>query len=157
MLDAPKGGDVRAAANRIAVGGIPLALGIAALALSLRLELGSLSEPGPGLWPLVVSTVLIVGSLGVLRTANGSAEPLTRQAVPILAALAALGVFVAAFSVVGFTVPAFALLVFWLRWISREGWTVTLAVACGATAALYVLFAVVLGVPFPADLLVAGW
>ena len=40
----------------------------------------------------------------------------------------------------------------WLRFISKESWKVTLLVTLGAVATLYVLFSLLLDVPFPFDL-----
>lgn len=147
----------RAIVRNIAAGSVPLVLGLVAMVLALRMEIGNLGTPGPGLWPLLVSVLLVTSSLGVILTGSGAdTEAFTADAAPIIAALVALGLFVMLFPVLGFAVPAFGLLVFWLRWISKESWPLTVVIAGITTAALYVLFAWVLGVPFPVGLLAQG-
>jgi putative tricarboxylic transport membrane protein len=132
--------------------GVPMALGAFAIVASLQLGVGTLTAPSAGMWPLVASVVLVLGSLAVLLSPAEDGDPFTSTSRHILVVLAALAVFVVLFVQFGFVLPAVLLLVFWLRWVSNESWTMTLLVAVGATGVLYVLFDVALGVPFPYDL-----
>lgn len=136
----------------LATGGVPLLLGAAAVWASLQLDLGTMTKPGPGLWPLVVSVLLAVSSLAVLLTREQDGEPFTRASLTIAAALAGLVVFVVLFAQFGFVLAAALLLAGWLRFISKESWLMTIVVTVAAVAILYVLFAIALGVPFPFDL-----
>jgi putative tricarboxylic transport membrane protein len=138
--------------RHLATGGVPLAVGVAAGWASLQLPLGSLTQPGPGLWPLVVSTGLIGSAALVLAAPEGEHEPFSRQSLPIVAALGGLVLFTALFAQLGFVLPAALLLAAWLRYISKESWKVTAAVTLTAVAVLYVFFVLVLDVPFPFDL-----
>lgn len=142
----------RASTRHVLTGAVPLAVGITATAASFSLGVGSLTRPGSGLWPLIVGATLVAGSLGVLLSRPEKAEPFTADTLRIGAALAALVVFVALFERFGFVLPAGLLLAFWLRWLSRESWRMTLVVTSVAVAGFYVLFVVALGVPFPYDL-----
>lgn len=139
--------------RHVATGGIPLLFGVAAAWASLQLPVGSLTKPGPGLWPLVVSVVLIAGSLIVLVGAEIEQEPFSRQSLSIVAALVLLALFTTLFSLVGFVLPATLMLAVWLRFISKESWKVTLATTIPVVALLYVLFSFLLGVPFPFDII----
>lgn len=149
--EAYRSGPVR----RLVTGAVPLALGVAALLASLNLPVGSLTRPGSGFWPLVVSVALIASSLAVFASgADEDEEPFTRESLRTGAVLAGLVAFVVLFTYFGFVLPATLLLVFWLRWISHESWRMTVAVTVSAVTVFYVLFAIVLGVPFPYDIIV---
>jgi putative tricarboxylic transport membrane protein len=51
-----------------------LAVGIAAALGARHLGLGSLTDPGPGLWPLVVSGVLVIAGAAVAVRPGDDAE-----------------------------------------------------------------------------------
>jgi putative tricarboxylic transport membrane protein len=133
-----------------------LALGVGALVGSLGLSLGSLTAPGPGLWPFVVA-LLLTGTALVLVVVDDPAdyEPFTRGSARIAGGLAGLAVFVAAFEVIGFLLPAFLMLLLWLRVFGREPWRWAVGLALAGSLGLYLLFDSVLGVRFPDDV-VAG-
>ena len=127
-----------------------LALGVAAVLGSRGLGLGELTAPGPGLWPFIVS-LLLTGTAAVLVLTDPAEdyEPWTRGTVRIIAGLVSLGVFILVFQTFGFVVAAFLMLVLWLRVFGGEPWRLTLVLAAGGTAVMYLLFVEALGVPFP--------
>jgi putative tricarboxylic transport membrane protein len=129
-----------------------LAVGIAALVGAVGLSLGSLTAPGPGLWPFVVA-LLLAGTALVLVVVDDPEdyEPFTGGSARIAGGLAGLAVFVAAFEVVGFLLPAFLMLLLWLRVFGREPWGWALGLAVAGSVGLYLLFDTVLGVRFPDD------
>jgi putative tricarboxylic transport membrane protein len=133
-----------------------VALGVGALVGGLGLSLGSLTAPGPGLWPFVVA-LLLTGTALVLVVVDDPAdyEPFTRGSARVAGGLAGLAVFVATFELVGFLLPAFLMLLLWLRVFGREAWRWALGLAVAGSVGLYLLFDTVLGVRFPDDV-VAG-
>jgi putative tricarboxylic transport membrane protein len=133
-----------------------VALGVGALVGGLGLSLGSLTAPGPGLWPFVVA-LLLTGTALVLVVVDDPAdyEPFTRGSARVAGGLVGLAVFVAAFELVGFLLPAFLMLLLWLRVFGREAWRWALGLAVAGSVGLYLLFDTVLGVRFPDDV-VAG-
>jgi putative tricarboxylic transport membrane protein len=133
-----------------------LAVGVAALAGAAGLSLGSFTAPGPGLWPFVVA-LLLTGTALVLVVVDDPEdyEPFTRGSARIAGGLAGLAVFVAAFEVIGFLLPAFLMLLLWLRVFGREPWRWAVGLALAGSLGLYLLFDSVLGVRFPDDV-VAG-
>ncbi len=133
-----------------------LAAGIGALAGAVGLSLGTLTAPGPGLWPFVVA-LLLTGTALVLVVVDDPEdyEPFTRGSGRIAGGLAGLAVFVAAFEVIGFLLPAFLMLLLWLRVFGREPWRWALGLALAGSVGLYLLFDTALGVRFPDDV-VAG-
>lgn len=141
------GGRVQAAVAAV----VPIVIGTTAAWLSLRLDIGTLTAPGPGLWPLITSCLLIAtgaGSLVFARRANDT-EKFTRGTIAVV--IAALGLFAHAwlFELVGFEIPTLLLLAMWLRFLSRETWLSTALISLGVTAAAYALFILGLGVPLP--------
>jgi hypothetical protein len=144
------GGRVQA----VVAGAVPLALGAVAAWLSFGLNVGSLTDPGPGLWPLIVAGLLVASGAGIIVVAvkagrSDGTEAFTRGTFPMLAAVGGLAVYASLFEVVGFEVPTLLLLFAWLRFLSRESWLSSAVIAVVATAVAYALFILGLGVPLP--------
>jgi putative tricarboxylic transport membrane protein len=133
-----------------------LATGVGALVGAVALSLGELTNPGPGLWPFVVA-LLLTGTGLVLLVVDDPAdyERWTTGTARIAGGLAGLAVFVLAFEAIGFLLPAFLMLLLWLRVFGGEPWRWALGLALAGSVGLYVLFDEVLAVPFPDDV-VAG-
>jgi putative tricarboxylic transport membrane protein len=126
-----------------------VAVGIAAALGARDLGVGSLTDPGPGLWPLVVSAVLVItGAVVAVRPGDG-AEPIGRDAWVVVVACLSLVAYTAVIGVVGFELPTVVLLAFWLRVFGDESWRLTVAVSVGATAVVYAVFVLALGVALP--------
>ena len=138
------------------IGGLaPLLLGVVCLIYSYTLSLGRITNPWPGLWPFIVSAVIVVASCVLLFTERSGEdyEPFTRKTRLVVAGAVSAGVFIYLFQWFGFIVPGFLTLVFWLRFLGEESWVLTLAVAGLVTAAFYLLFATLLGIPLPESVL----
>lgn len=147
--DEPRsGGRVQA----VVAGVVPVALGAVAAWLSFGLNIGSLTDPGPGLWPLIVAGLLVasgVGIIAVVAKAQNDTEAFTGGTIAVLAAAGGLAVYASLYEVVGFEIPTVLLLFAWLRFLSRESWLSSAVIAVAATAVAYVLFIVGLSVPLP--------
>lgn len=131
-----------------------LVLGLAAMIGSVALGLGEATRPGPGLWPLLI-TVLLVGTAAGLVVVDVASdyERWTRGTARITAGLLGLAAFIVLFQLIGFVVPAFAMLLLWLRAFGGESWRWSLGLAAGGAVVLHLLFVEALGVPFPDGLL----
>jgi putative tricarboxylic transport membrane protein len=130
---------------------VPLAVGVLAAVLSWQLGLGDLADPGPGLWPLIVSVAMVVlaAVLAARPAPTGEEERFGRESIIVAVAVVSLLGYALLFEQVGFEIPTAALLVLWLKVLGRESWMVTVAVSLGATAALYLLFITGLDVSLP--------
>jgi putative tricarboxylic transport membrane protein len=126
-----------------------LAIGIAAALAARDLGLGSLTDPGPGLWPLTVSAVLVITGAVVAVRPGDDAEPIGRDAWTVVVACLSLLAYTAVISTVGFELPTIALLAFWLRVLGGEPWRTTIVVSVGATVVVYAVFVLALGVALP--------
>ncbi|MBT0771680.1 tripartite tricarboxylate transporter TctB family protein [Kineosporia sp. J2-2] len=136
--------------------GLALAVGVTALGVatvigSLALGAGTPARPDSGTWPLLVGLALCaLGAVLAVRFRRpDGAEAFTRASWPVAAGLATTAGFVSVIGTIGFEVPSFALMVFWLRVLGRESWRSTLLVAPAAVAALYLVFVAALAVPIP--------
>jgi putative tricarboxylic transport membrane protein len=101
--------------------------------------------------------LLLTGTGLVLLVVDDPAdyEPFTRSSARIAGGIAGLAVFVATFELIGFLLPAFLMLLLWLRVFGREPWRWALGLAFAGSVGLYLLFDTALGVRFPDDV-VAG-
>lgn len=136
---------------QVAAGVVTLLLGGAGIVLSLGFGLGSLTQPGPGLWPFVISVAVTALSLAHLAFGRRGhdTEKFTRSS-----ALTALGVLTlvalaALLPVIGFEVPALLVMVIWLRFLGGESWRMTAVVSVVTVAAFYALFVLALSIPLP--------
>jgi putative tricarboxylic transport membrane protein len=137
-----------------------LALGVAALLMARDMGLGELTAPGPGLWPAIVAALLTLTAAALLFLDPAEDyEPWTAGTARIVAGLVGLALFVLLFEIIGFVVPAFLLLLGWLRYFGDESWRMALVLAVAGSLVLYLVFVTALGVPFPdgpVDRLIGG-
>lgn len=143
---------------------VALAMGMLFMASAYQLfssgsaSLGEFTQPGPGTWPLLVSGVMVASSVIVLLTERGEdVEAFTGRIKLIGLGFASLALFVVLFPYLGFILPGFLTLAFWLRYLGGESWRMTLLLSVLLTAILYVLFVPLLGVPFPEDAVSLLW
>jgi putative tricarboxylic transport membrane protein len=136
----------------VVAGAIPVLLGAVAAWLSFGLHIGSLTEPGPGLWPLIVAGLLVASGIGIIAVTaktRRDTEAFTRGTIAVLAAAGGLAVYASLYEIVGFEVPTVLLLFAWLRFLSRESWLMSAILAVAVTAVAYALFIIGLNVPLP--------
>ena len=138
---------------------VPLVIGVFFLVLSYSHSLGGLTDPGPGLWPLLISAVIILSSLVLLVTERDSNdyEHFTTRVRFVGFGLLSLAVFILLFAGIGFILPGFLTFVFWLRFLGGESWRFTLVFSAVCTAGFYIVFRPLLGVPLPNDIVTLLW
>jgi putative tricarboxylic transport membrane protein len=130
---------------------VGIAIGVGGAVLAYGYGLGSLREPGPGLWPFVVSVLIAALSLILLVVGRGLAdsEAFTRgSALPVIGVVTFVA-FGLLMPVTGFEIPALVLCVTWLRFLGRESWRNTIVISVLTTAAFYLLFLYGLQIPLP--------
>lgn len=135
----------------VVAGAVPLALGLGGIYMSFSLGIGSIANPGPGLWPLLISTAITAASLAllVLRHGKHGAESFGRGWRISAVGAASLIVFTYLFEPLGFEIPTLLLLAFWLRVIGKETWRTTVTIATSTMVVLYLIFIVGLSVNLP--------
>lgn len=129
---------------------VPAAIGAFFLIAGWGLTLGSFGNPGPRLWPMVLSIACIVVAVLLLigfRTAAGT-ERFTRGVrYVVLGAVSLLAYSVIEYT--GFELPTFVVGLVWFKLIGRETWRSTILSALGAVAATYLIFIIGLRVSLP--------
>jgi len=130
---------------------IGVAVGVGGAVLAYRYGLGSLHQPGPGLWPFTVSVVIATLSVVLLVVGRGltDSEAFTRSsALPLIGAITFVA-FGLLMPLVGFEIPALVLCVIWLRFLGGVSWRRTAVISVLTTAAFYFLFLYGLRIPVP--------
>lgn len=135
---------------------VPLGLGVFGMAGSAALSMGSLTLPGPGMWPFIVSACLAAVSIPLMFTRLGAAglERFGTSGLYVVAGAVSVGIFVVAFQQAGMILPGFLLLLFWLRFLGNERWLTSVPTAVLVPIGLYVVFDVLLSVPLPEDIVI---
>jgi putative tricarboxylic transport membrane protein len=130
---------------------VPLLLGIGFVILGLRLPLGTVSTPGPGLWPVICGAAVVLSSTALLFIARRIEHPerITRNIWTVGVGLASLAGFVVLMPLIGFEIPLLLLFVVWLKVLGSESWRTSVVIAVVATVVVYLLFIQLLGLNIP--------
>ena len=130
---------------------VGIAVGVGGAVLSYGYGLGSMREPGPGMWPFIVSVVIATLSVLLLVAGRGltDAEAFTRSSVLPVVGIVTFVAFGVLMPLTGFEIPALALCVIWLRFLGGESWRNTVVISVLTTAAFYLLFLYGLRIPLP--------
>lgn len=134
---------------------------IFALTQSARLDVGSVTRPGPGLFPLVLSAALLVAALSLVigawrrapATAAGDDARAARVSWSLLATVGAFAVYVLVFERVGFLLATSAWLVFLFAVVARYRWPVSIGTGIAIALAARLVFDTWLQVRLPPGLL----
>jgi hypothetical protein len=143
----PAAGALANAASSLVV----IVVGTGAAVLALLMGLGTPASPQPGLWPFIISCVMV--ALGLFQLVAGrhnrDAEKFTRMSSAPLTGLVTLAAMVALMPLIGFELPALALCIIWMRFLGGETWRSTLVVSASVVIAFYGIFVLALGTSIP--------
>lgn len=130
---------------------VVLGVGVGAVILSLAMGLGTPASPQPGLWPFIISCVVVALGLFqlVLGRHNRDAEKFSRMSMAPLTGLVTLAAMVALMPLIGFELPALVLCIIWMRFLGGETWRSTLLVSTLVVASFYAIFVLALGTSIP--------
>lgn len=142
---------------RLAVAGLVLS-GLYLLEAT-RYSFGTLAQPGPGVFPLMVSGILLLGfaGMGIEALASASKAKVGWPAGTARRRVAAIALSCVAYAFLlpyaGHLIAGSLLALAVLHVMALRSWTVKLILSAGIGVGSYVLFGVVLGVPFPRGIL----
>ena len=130
---------------------VVIGVGMGAVVLSVAMGLGTPSAPQPGLWPFMISCVMVVLGLFqlIMGRRNRDAEKFTRMSMAPLTGLVTLAAMVALMPIAGFELPALVLCIIWMRYLGGETWRSTLVVSAVVVAAFYGIFVTALNTSIP--------
>ena len=137
----------------VAVASLALAFGAAAAFESAKLPFGTIHNPGQGFFPWWASVVVVLLALLLLVQALTSRSSTVREGpgriVKVAALLFVLAVYTFLLDPLGYPLCTFLLVLFMLRVLDPQRWTVALRMAALTAVGTYVVFAIWLSVPLP--------
>jgi hypothetical protein len=128
-----------------------LLVGLAGAWLAYGYGIGTLRRPGPGLWPFIVSCLIVVLAVVLMVVGRDldDTEKFTRSSLLVAVGAATFVALGFLLPVIGFEIPAVLLGIVWLRFLGGESWRSTIVISVLTTAAFYGLFLYALSVPLP--------
>lgn len=149
--DGPEGPEPAGRVANLASGLVALAIGVAGAVLSASLGLGTLEQPGTGLWPFAICVAMatLAAAQLLMGRHGGEGEKFSRHSWTALVGLVTLVVLVVLLPVIGFEIPALVLSIVWMRFLGGETWRSTIVCSVGLVAALYAIFVGALGTAVP--------
>ncbi len=143
--------------GNIVLAALCIALGICVISVSATYptaESYGTGVPGPGLWPMVISIIMIACSVMMLyRTwkmapeKNSAIELLGKGPARTYISMAILVAYVVLLEPLGFIIATTALEFIFIKWFSKRSVAVSLAISVVVTAVIYGVFQFVLNVP----------
>lgn len=133
-------------------------LGVAVSIYTLStLKLGTIHQPGPGLFPLISGVgiaALAAFWLAANRKCNNDCEPLWQESqwLPPLLGVIVTIVYAALMEPLGYTLSTLIFLLAWQKIIEREKWLKASIIAVVGTVTMYIVFAYLLRVDLPGEL-----
>lgn len=120
-------------------------IGSAGLIGALQLGVGTGERPGVGMWPAIVSAVILTS--GVLMGRQIDTERIVgKEARQTLSALVLLTLFIVLFGLVGIFFPTLIVLTLWLKFLADRTWVKSLIIAAATAAGFYLIFTQIFGV-----------
>lgn len=122
------------------------------------LKIGSVSQPGPGMFPLICGIgIIIMCLLWLFRNRNecNESEPLWSDGNwyrPLLAVVS-MALYAALMEKLGYVFSTLLFLIAWQVLIEREKWRKTAIIAITGTVVMYILFVYLLKVALPEGIL----
>ena len=149
----------RALVGEVLFGCVILAFGIVALAGSVQLGFGSLSQPGAGLFPFFAGLMIVIAApIAIVNSIIGRGSEsefiLKKDAFRTLAgAIAVFAGWILAMPTLGYVVVTFAAVLALAKLLGLEGWLKPLALSAATSLATYILFDRLLYLDLPRGLL----
>ena len=137
----------------VVVAATALGFGAAALYESSKLPFGTVRSPGQGFFPWWISSVFVALALLLMLQARKSGSRAAQEGpgriAKVVLLLAVLAAYTFLLDPLGYPLCTFFLVLFMLREIDRQRWTIALGMAAMTAGGSYILFAVWLSVPLP--------
>ncbi len=133
-----------------------LAISLICLLGGYNLAAGTLSAPGPGLFPRALSSLLAILSIVLLlkswRIQSAEEESSSTEKsrwMKVILALSGLIAYICLLDFLGYLICSFLILILLLRAVEGCTWKSTLTITLSCAVISYVVFARYLGIPLP--------
>ena len=128
-----------------------LLAGVAAVVEGWRLGLWTAGRPGPGLWPTVsASALLICVVVCYLQERHKIPAPIPNTSwIRELIAFASVLGYIIAFAYAGPLIPTVVFLLLWLRFLANESWLLSVVLTTAGAVGIHIVFSLLLEIPFP--------
>jgi putative tricarboxylic transport membrane protein len=137
----------------VAVATLALAFGAAAAFESAKLPFGTIHNPGQGFFPWWTSVVVVLLAtillIQALKLRASTALDKSGRIAKVVALLVVLAAYTFLLDPLGYPICTFLLVLFMLRVLDPQRWTVALSMAALTAVGTYVVFATWLSVPLP--------
>ena len=119
---------------------------------------GRQGVPGPGVFPIIVASVMLLCSIIIFLTYIRSKDDkpfglISESTIRAYITIGLMVVYLVAAPIVGFLAVTFLFLVGTIKWFSKRGWIYVVSVSLGINVFVYVSFSIVLNVPLPTGFL----
>lgn len=121
-------------------------LGVIFLIPSVQLEVGTLSRPGPGMWPAINAGILLLMAPLVLIARHKFKPPQYQGLLRVIGVTVPLLLFVPMYNYIGLIGAGFIVVFIVGRFVGKLSWVATLLTAVLVPVAVYLVFSVALGV-----------
>ncbi|WAP51356.1 tripartite tricarboxylate transporter TctB family protein [Arthrobacter sp. ATA002] len=130
---------------------VAAAIGAVGIVLSLGLGLGAPAQPEPGMWPFIVSLVVLVLAVAQVFTGRGGGdgEKFSRFSLFPLFGFGTLLGLAFLMPVIGFEIPSLLLSLVWMKFLGGETWRSAVLYSLLVVAAFYGIFVLGLGTSIP--------
>ena len=137
----------------VAVATLALAFGAAAAFESAKLPFGTIHNPGQGFFPWWTSVVVVLLAtillIQALKLRASTALDKSGRIAKVVSLLVVLATYTFLLDPLGYPICTFLLVLFMLRVMDPQRWTVALSMAALTAVGTYVVFAIWLSVPLP--------
>jgi putative tricarboxylic transport membrane protein len=134
------------------VAAVALTLSATAVYESSKLPFGTIHSPGPGFFPWWTSVLIVLLALVLMvqaLTGSSTAGERSGRIAKVALLVVVLSAYTFLLDSLGYLICTFLLVLFMLRALDPQRWTVALGMAVISAVGSYVVFAVWLRVPLP--------
>ena len=143
------------------VSGVFTAFAIFIIAVSLTYPPSNHGVPGPGMFPIIIASLIILSALSLFITtlrmgkeADTSVDLKSKNVVNVYVTMVGLVLYFILLPLVGFVTTSIVMLILYIKWFSKRPWWRTILISVIFVLAIFFLFGSVLNVPMRFGMLI---
>ncbi|MBJ2356509.1 tripartite tricarboxylate transporter TctB family protein [Sphaerochaeta sp. S2] len=143
------------------VSGVFTAFAILIIAVSLTYPPSNHGVPGPGMFPIIIASLIILSSLSLFITtlrmgkeADTSVDLKSKNVMNVYVTMVGLVLYFILLPLVGFVTTSIVMLILYIKWFSKRPWWKTVLISVIFVLAIFFLFGSVLNVPMRFGMLI---